>query len=192
MKDVGVDPPDAARFRAGLRGDRRCIRVQIQSIQFNRNGSLLCPLRDFSQSVSVTAAYVEDLGAKNRTTLNGRRLEGKTRLTAGDRISAGQVVVVFGGTKSSTGPVEFTPGGDDGPLRATVMTNLFGEDFAFLDATDRSDGLAPRAFPSFWAAAREAANSRLYGGIHFRAAIERGLDQGRCIGEYVNALRTKR
>jgi len=47
--------------------------------------------------------YVEDLGAKNRTTLNGRRIDGKTRLTSGDRISAGQVVVVFGGTKSSTG-----------------------------------------------------------------------------------------
>ena len=68
---------------------------------------------------------VEDLGAKNRTTLNGRRIEGKTQLVAGDRISAGQVVVVFGG-KSSTGPVEFTQGGDDGPLRATVMTNLRG------------------------------------------------------------------
>ena len=68
---------------------------------------------------------VEDLGAKNRTTLNGRRIEGKTPLVAGDRISAGQVVVVFGG-KSSTGPVEFTQGGDDGPLRATVMTNLRG------------------------------------------------------------------
>ena len=69
---------------------------------------------------------VEDLGAKNRTTLNGRRIEGKTQLVVGDRISAGQVVVVFGGTKSSTGPVEFTQGGDDGPLRATVMTNLRG------------------------------------------------------------------
>ncbi len=75
---------------------------------------------------------------------------------------------------------------------ATVMTNLFGEDFAFLDATDRTDGLAPRAFPSFSAAASEAAISRLYGGIHFRAAIERGLVQGRCIGDYVNALHTKR
>jgi hypothetical protein len=75
---------------------------------------------------------------------------------------------------------------------ATVMTNLFGEDFAFVDATDRSDGLAPRAFPSFWAAAKEAAISRMFGGIHFRTAIERGLDQGRCIGGYVNALRTKR
>jgi serine phosphatase RsbU (regulator of sigma subunit)/pSer/pThr/pTyr-binding forkhead associated (FHA) protein len=70
--------------------------------------------------------YVEDLGAKNRTTLNGRRIEGKTRLTPGDRISAGQVVVVFGGTKTSTGPVEFTREGEDTPLRATVMTNLRG------------------------------------------------------------------
>jgi len=68
---------------------------------------------------------VEDLGAKNRTTLNGRRIEGKTQLVAGDRISAGQVVVVFGG-KTSTGPVEFTQGGDESPLRATVMTNLRG------------------------------------------------------------------
>ena len=69
--------------------------------------------------------YVEDLGAKNRTTINGRRIEGKTQLSMGDRISAGQVVVVFGGTKTSTGPVEFTAA-DDSPLRATVMTNLRG------------------------------------------------------------------
>jgi phosphoserine phosphatase RsbU/P len=70
--------------------------------------------------------YVEDLGAKNRTTVNGRRVEGKLRLAPGDRIGAGQLVVVFGGTKISTGPVEFVPGGDEGPLRATVMTSLRG------------------------------------------------------------------
>jgi hypothetical protein len=75
---------------------------------------------------------------------------------------------------------------------AAVMTQLFGENFAFQDMTDRSDGLPPRNFPSFWAAAQEAAVSRMYGGIHFRAAIERGLDQGRCIAQYVNALRTWR
>ncbi|HZN53707.1 MAG TPA: SpoIIE family protein phosphatase [Candidatus Polarisedimenticolaceae bacterium] len=70
--------------------------------------------------------YVEDLGAKNRTTLNGRRLEGKTPLTPGDRIGAGQVVVVFGGTKTATGPVQFVAGTEDGPLHATVMTSLRG------------------------------------------------------------------
>ena len=56
----------------------------------------------------------------------------------------------------------------------------------------KRDGLTPRAFPSFWAAANEAGISRLYGGIHFRSAIERGLEQGRCIGAYANALRTRR
>jgi PAP2 superfamily len=75
---------------------------------------------------------------------------------------------------------------------ATVLTSMFGENFAFEDNTDQNDGLKPRAFPSFWAAANEAGISRLYGGIHFRAAIERGLEQGRCIGAFTNALQTKR
>ena len=39
------------------------------------------------------------------------------------------------------------------------------------------------------AAARdEAAISRLYGGIHFNAAIVNGITQGRCIGHHVSAL----
>lgn len=75
---------------------------------------------------------------------------------------------------------------------ATVMTALFGEGRAFEDTTPSSDGLPPRSFASFWAAADEAGISRLYGGIHFRAAIDRGLDQGRCIGAYAAALKTRR
>ena len=75
---------------------------------------------------------------------------------------------------------------------ATVMTQMFGENFAFEDATRKSDGVKPRAFPNFWAAANEAGISRLYGGIHYRAAIERGLEQGRCIGAFTNALRTRK
>ena len=64
---------------------------------------------------------------------------------------------------------------------ATVLTGLFG-DLAFTDHTHESRGLPARSFASFAAAADEAAVSRLYGGIHFRAAIERGLEQGRSIG----------
>jgi hypothetical protein len=75
---------------------------------------------------------------------------------------------------------------------ATVLTQEFGENFAYEDSAHERDGLAPRKFASFWAAAQEAAISRLYGGIHFRAAIERGLDQGRCVGRYANALKTLR
>jgi len=73
---------------------------------------------------------------------------------------------------------------------ATVLTAMFGEDFGFVDATGSPDGRAPRSFPSFWAAADEAGISRLFGGIHYRAAIVSGLDQGRCIGAYTVALKT--
>lgn len=73
---------------------------------------------------------------------------------------------------------------------AEILTAVFGEDFAFTDETLLDDGLPARSFPSFRAAAEEAALSRLYGGIHFRAAIERGLDQGRCIAQHTLRLRT--
>lgn len=74
---------------------------------------------------------------------------------------------------------------------ATVLTAFFGENFAFTDNTHEKDKLPNRSFKSFWEAAEEAGVSRLYGGIHFRAAIDRGLDQGRCIGEKTVALRTR-
>lgn len=74
---------------------------------------------------------------------------------------------------------------------AEVLTAFFGEDFAFEDATHLDDGMEPRRFPSFWAAAQEAGMSRLYGGIHFRSAIDQGLEQGRCIGRHVTALQTR-
>jgi len=75
---------------------------------------------------------------------------------------------------------------------AIVLTSIFGDRYAFDDDTDAEDGLKPRSFASFWAAANEAAVSRLYGGIHYRAAIEMGADQGRCVGAYAVALRTWR
>ncbi|MCC5964800.1 MAG: vanadium-dependent haloperoxidase [Natronohydrobacter sp.] len=73
---------------------------------------------------------------------------------------------------------------------AEVLTAIFGEDFAFDDHTHVDDGLPVRSFPSFWAAAEEAAMSRLYGGIHFRFGNEAGTEQGRCVGAYAAALRT--
>ena len=74
---------------------------------------------------------------------------------------------------------------------AAVMTALFGDNYQFTDDTHVDRGLAPRPFSSFDEAADEAAISRLYGGIHYRPAIELGVDQGKCIGEQVNALAWK-
>ncbi|HQU70073.1 MAG TPA: vanadium-dependent haloperoxidase [Albidovulum sp.] len=73
---------------------------------------------------------------------------------------------------------------------AAVLTAMLGPDFAFEDATLAADGLPARSFTSFDAAAREAALSRLYGGIHYRAAIERGLEQGACVGAFAAGLKT--
>lgn len=73
---------------------------------------------------------------------------------------------------------------------AEVLTGVLGENFAFVDASHGDDGLSGKSFASFWDAANEAGISRLYGGIHFRSAIELGLEQGRCIGAYALALKT--
>jgi hypothetical protein len=69
-----------------------------------------------------------------------------------------------------------------------VLTDLVGENYRFTDRTHDHRGFASRNFASFLHAAEEAAVSRLYGGIHYRAAIENGLAQGRCIGSAVSAL----
>ncbi|WP_086475896.1 vanadium-dependent haloperoxidase [Arenibacter amylolyticus] len=68
---------------------------------------------------------------------------------------------------------------------ATALTAIFGDNFAFDDDTEVPFGLPIRSFKSFIHAAEEAAASRLYGGIHYRSAVELGYDQGTDLGEYV-------
>jgi hypothetical protein len=68
---------------------------------------------------------------------------------------------------------------------AEVLTDLLGN-VPFVDDTHAALALAPRSFDNFFEAADEAAISRIYAGIHFRPACERGLEQGRCIGNLVN------
>jgi hypothetical protein len=68
---------------------------------------------------------------------------------------------------------------------STVLTDVFGENFAFEDDTELPYGLPVRTFTSFKEAADEAAISRMYGGIHYRAAVEIGVKQGRDLGSYV-------
>lgn len=83
---------------------------------------------------------------------------------------------------------------------ATVLTDLFGQNFAFTDdthvgrANDPLTGIAfkARSFKSFDAFAIESANSRLYGGIHTRQDNETGLAEGRKIAKNVLALKFKK
>lgn len=68
---------------------------------------------------------------------------------------------------------------------AVALTDIFGDDFAFDDDTEVAYGLPVRSFTSFNQAADEAALSRMYGGIHYRAAIVVGIKQGRDLGKFV-------
>lgn len=74
---------------------------------------------------------------------------------------------------------------------ATVLTALFGPNYGFTDQSPTPDGVPQRSFASFEAAAEEAGISRLYGGIHFRPAIEEGQKLGRCTGAFAVGLRTR-
>lgn len=68
---------------------------------------------------------------------------------------------------------------------ATALTSIFGEEFSFRDDTELEYGLPAREFESFFDASEEAAISRLYGGIHYRPAIDNGVTQGKRLGEFV-------
>ncbi|SNR56070.1 vanadium-dependent haloperoxidase [Lutibacter flavus] len=68
---------------------------------------------------------------------------------------------------------------------SVILTEIFGDNFYFEDDTEIPFGLPVRNFKSFYNASSEAAVSRLYGGIHYRAAIDNGLDQGKKVGYFV-------
>jgi PAP2 superfamily len=76
---------------------------------------------------------------------------------------------------------------------AAILTQLFGDNVAFTDSTEVQYGIPERRFESFNKAAQQAAISRMYGGIHFRPAIENGVVQGENIGKYVlTKVKTKK
>jgi hypothetical protein len=83
---------------------------------------------------------------------------------------------------------------------ATVLTDLYGTDFKFIDNSHEGrkpdpltfDLFKNRSFNSFWEAAEEAAYSRFLGGIHTRHDNDTGLVEGRKIGRNVNALAWER
>lgn len=76
---------------------------------------------------------------------------------------------------------------------AEILTHLFGENFAYEDTVEKEFGLPTRKYQSFKQAASEAAISRLWGGIHYRPAIDNGSKQGGNLGLFVvKTLKTRK
>ena len=79
---------------------------------------------------------------------------------------------------------------------ATVLTDVFGDNFAFTDDSHvgrerdalRNVAYKSRSFTSFFASAQESADSRFYGNIHTNQDNAVGLTEGKKIGGNVNAL----
>ncbi len=65
---------------------------------------------------------------------------------------------------------------------AIVLTNIYGNDFAYTDDSEMEYDLPSRDYTSFLQASEEAALSRLYGGIHYMPSITYGIEQGERVG----------
>ena len=66
---------------------------------------------------------------------------------------------------------------------ATVLADVFGEQ-AFSATSVTLPGVT-REFDNFADAAAEAAQSRIYAGIHFRSAVDDGMALGHAVGDWV-------
>ncbi|MFO0942082.1 MAG: phosphatase PAP2 family protein [Pirellulales bacterium] len=81
---------------------------------------------------------------------------------------------------------------------ATVLTELFGDEFTFSSTTDPQNApsqrplsaklIVTRHFSSFNQAAQEAGLSRIYGGIHFSFDNEAGQTLGEAVGQEIVEL----
>lgn len=68
---------------------------------------------------------------------------------------------------------------------ATVLTGLFGDNYAFTDETEIPFGNTSRNFKSFYEAAKESSMSRVYGGIHYPETARISIVQGKDVGNNV-------
>ncbi len=68
---------------------------------------------------------------------------------------------------------------------AAILTRHYG-DVSFSDDTNEFFGLGTREFDGVWQAAKEAAQSRFFGGIHYSFACDDAFEQGKKLGAKAN------
>ena len=79
---------------------------------------------------------------------------------------------------------------------STVMIDLFGNNFSFIDSAHvgrerdelRDTDFFARSYESFWEVAQETADSRFFGGIHTHQDNQVGLEEGKKIAQNINEL----
>ncbi len=68
-----------------------------------------------------------------------------------------------------------------------IMTGLFGSNYQFTDHSYDYLGMPSRYYASFDAMVKEISDSRVFAGIHYRLSCDKGEEQGKKIGQNINA-----
>jgi hypothetical protein len=67
----------------------------------------------------------------------------------------------------------------------TMMSNMFGENFPITLHTYDYLGFAPRTYTTFTQMGLDMANSRIYGGLHYRPTCEKSIVQGKQVAQNI-------
>jgi len=67
------------------------------------------------------------------------------------------------------------------------LATVFGSEYQFTDHTYDYAGMKPRSYYSFQGLAKEAGDSKVFGGIHFAFSVEAGLHQGTQVARNIAA-----
>ena len=67
----------------------------------------------------------------------------------------------------------------------TMMSNVFGEKFPMTLHTYDYLNYPPRSYSTFTQMGLDIANSRIYGGLHYRLTCERSIAQGKKVAENI-------
>jgi len=119
--------PDQKTRKVQLDSDCYTVgRAHANDISYPEDASL--SRRQFKLFRDTEDWWVEDLGSKNGTMLNGVRIAGKEAVRSGDRIAAGHLMITVADPQLNTAEqVQFVQGvGPEITPDATVMTSLEG------------------------------------------------------------------
>ena len=72
------------------------------------------------------------------------------------------------------------------------LAHVFGNEYQLTDHTYDYAGMAPRTYYSFKAMAKEAGDSKIFGGIHYRFSVEAGLHEGDAVADNILNLLFKK
>lgn len=82
---------------------------------------------------------------------------------------------------------EYTCGHSTGSAAgAAVLTDIFGDNFAYTDTSELMFGIKSRSYNSFYDAAHENSKGRFYGGIHFEYTCAISFEYGKKVGDLVS------